>query len=52
MAPLEKTQYDLLVYYALAVAILFLILTGYGRQAIEWMVLKLYEFFIQRHPMK
>ncbi len=38
--------------YLFAAIILLAMLKGYGRQAIEWILIKLHEFFIQRTPIK
>ncbi len=45
----QKIEAETLVYF-FAVILLFIVLGRYGRQAIEWMLLKLYELFIQSNP--
>jgi len=45
----QKIQAETLAYFFAAIS-LFIILGRYGRQAIEWMLIKLYELFIQRNP--
>ena len=49
MITAEKTQSRILTYW-LAVLFVFILLGGYGREAIEWLLMKLYEFFVQRTP--
>jgi hypothetical protein len=51
MIAAEKTQPEMLTYIFAAI-VLITLLGGYGRQAIEWVLMKLYEFFIQRNPIK
>jgi hypothetical protein len=50
----DKVRTDIVAYWF--AAMLLFILAGrygrYGRQAVEWVLMKLYEFFIQRNPMK
>jgi hypothetical protein len=43
----EKYQTELLMYW-FTVILVFIILGRYGKQAIEWVLMKLYEFFIQK----
>jgi hypothetical protein len=31
--------------------LVFTILSRYGKQVMEWILMKLYEFFIQKNPM-
>ena len=49
MITTQKIQAETLAYFFAAI-VLFLVLGRYGRQAIEWMLLKLYELFIQKNP--
>jgi hypothetical protein len=42
----DKARTDIVAYW-FAVMLLFIITGKYGRQAIEWILMKLYEFFIQ-----
>jgi hypothetical protein len=51
MITAEKTQSRILTYW-LAVLFVFVILGGYGQAAIEWLLMKLYEFFVQRTPVQ
>lgn len=47
----QKTQIDQLLWFLFAA--FFLIVAGrFGKQAIEWLLLKLYELFIQHNPLK
>ena len=45
----QKIQVETLAYF-LAAILLLIILGRYGKQAIAWMLIKLYELFIQRNP--
>lgn len=47
----DKVRTDIVAYW-FAAMLLFILAGKYGRQAIEWVLMKLYEFFIQRNPMK
>jgi hypothetical protein len=47
----KKTQTEIYAYW-FAAFILIAVLSSYGTQAIEWLLIKLYEFFIQRTPIK
>jgi hypothetical protein len=47
----QKNQTEIYAYW-LAAFILIAVLGSYGRQAIAWVLMKLYEFFIQRTPLK
>jgi hypothetical protein len=47
----DKVRTDIAAY-GFAAMLLFILFGRYGRQAIEWTLMKLYEFFIQRNPMK
>jgi hypothetical protein len=47
----EKTQSGLLAYWY-AIVLLFVLLIGYGKQALGWLLLKLYEWFVQSVPAK
>jgi uncharacterized membrane protein len=47
----QKDQTEIYAYW-FAAFILIVLLGSYGRQAIEWVLMKLYEFFIQRTPLK
>jgi hypothetical protein len=51
MITADKIGPDIL-HYGIAVVLLFIILGMYGRQTIEWILMKLYELFIKRNPMK
>jgi hypothetical protein len=50
MIAIQKTQPDAIAYI-MAVAILFILLGRYSRQAMEWLLMKLYEFFVLRGPI-
>jgi len=45
----ERIQAETLAYLFAAIS-LIIVLGSYGRQAIEWLLIKLYELFIQRNP--
>lgn len=47
----EIVQSEILAYW-FTVLFVFIILGRYGRQAMEWILMKLFELFIQRNPMK
>jgi hypothetical protein len=47
----EKTQTGLLAYWY-AIVLLFVLLVGYGKQALGWILLKLYEWFVQSVPAR
>jgi hypothetical protein len=47
----DKVRIDITAYWFAAI-LLFMLFGRYGRQAIEWVLMKFYEFFIQRNPMK
>jgi Zn-dependent protease len=47
----QKDQTEIYAYW-FAAFILIVLLGSYGSQAIEWVLMKLYEFFIQRTPLK
>jgi len=47
----DKINPDMTAYWFAAV-LLFIVLGLYGRGAMEWILTKLYEFFIQKFPMK
>jgi hypothetical protein len=47
----EKDQTKIYAYW-FAAFILIAVLGSYGMQAIEWVLMKLYEFFIQKTPLK
>ncbi|MBL0146239.1 MAG: hypothetical protein IPP48_11160 [Chitinophagaceae bacterium] len=49
MLVIEKIQPPLMVYW-FAVVVIFILLGKYGRQAIEWVLMRLYDFFIQNTP--
>lgn len=51
MLTADKINTDITAYWFVAV-VLFIVLGLYGRPAIEWVLMKLYEFFIQKTPMK
>jgi len=50
MTTADKIKPDITAYW-LALVLVFVIFGRYGWQAIEWILMKLYEFFIQRNPM-
>ena len=50
MTTIEKTPADVIFYWA-ALLIVFALVGRYGRQAMEWFIMKLYEFFIQHHAL-
>ncbi len=43
----EKYQVEILMYW-FAIALVCILTGRYGKQAIEWVLMKLYEFFIQK----
>jgi hypothetical protein len=47
----QKHQGDFLAYW-FTVLLIFILLGRFGMQAIEWLLMKLYEFFIQHVPLK
>jgi hypothetical protein len=47
MITADKMKPDITTYWFVLV-LLFVIVGIYGRQALEWALMKLYEFFIQR----
>jgi hypothetical protein len=51
MITLDKINTDVTAFW-LVVVLLFITLGLYGRPAIEWLLIKMYEFFIQRTSMK
>jgi hypothetical protein len=51
MITVGKTHPEIFTYFFAAI-VLITLLGGYGRQVIEWILLKLYEFFIQNNPIK
>lgn len=50
MITVHHTKPSAIPYWFIMI-LLFLTLGKYGWQAIEWIMLKLYEFFIQNHPV-
>lgn len=46
----EKIQSEVTAYF-LAALLVFILMGRYGRQAAEWLLMKLYEIFIGRSPM-
>jgi hypothetical protein len=50
MISLAKTDVEL-APYILTMLIVFFLLGQYGRQAIAWILMKLYEFVIQKNPL-
>ena len=50
MMTADKIKPDKTAYW-FALLVVLVILGLYGRQAMEWILMKLYEFFIQRKPM-
>ncbi len=51
MLLLQKNETEIYAYW-FAAFIIIAALGSYGRQVIEWVLLKLYEFFIQRTSIK
>jgi hypothetical protein len=51
MITADKIRPDVTSYW-FALFLVFAILGRFGRQAMEWVLMKLYEFFIQRNPIK
>jgi len=51
MITADKMNADMTTYSFMMV-LLIIILGIFGRPAMEWLLLKLYEFFIQQFPMK
>jgi hypothetical protein len=51
MATAEKIKPDSSLYW-LAIAVLLIILGLFGSQAIEWVLTRLYDFFIQKARAK
>ena len=51
MTGADKISPDIIAYW-FAVVLVFAVIGMYGRQAMEWLLMKLYEFFIQRNPEK
>jgi hypothetical protein len=51
MIALEQQQMDKQMYWVGAI-ILLLMFGKYGLQAVEYVLMKLYEFFIQSRPIK
>jgi hypothetical protein len=47
----DKVRTDIAAYW-FAAMLLFIVLGRYGKQTIECVLMKFYEFFIQRNPMK
>lgn len=47
----QKIQSEIVAYF-LTVVLVFAIMGRYGKQAIEWILMKLYEFFIQRNAIE
>ncbi len=47
----RKSQSEILPY-VFAVLVVFFLFGRPGRQAIEWLLMKLYELFIQGNPLK
>jgi hypothetical protein len=51
MITAEKTYPEMVTYFFAAIVLLTLF-GNYSRQAIEWILMRLYEFFIQNNPIK
>jgi hypothetical protein len=49
MTPIDKSS-PVAVFLWLATLVVLILLGSYGRQAMEWFFMRLYEFFIQHHP--
>jgi hypothetical protein len=47
----QKIQIDQLLWF-LSAAFLLLLIGQFGKQAMGWLLLKLYELFIQYNPIK
>ena len=50
MTTADKIIPAILAYW-LVMMLAFVILGGYGREAMECLLMKFYEFFVQRNPM-
>jgi hypothetical protein len=50
MLTTEKRNSQILAYW-FAMMLVFIIIGGYGSDAIAWIITKLYEFFIMRKPV-
>jgi hypothetical protein len=50
MLNIEKT-YPEMIPVIFAAVVLITLLAVYGRYAVEWILMKLYEFFIQNNPV-
>jgi len=48
--PLLNTAKTDIISWFYAFILLLILITMAGKQAIAWVLMKLYEFFIQRHP--
>jgi hypothetical protein len=51
MITVEKTAPEMYTYWFASI-ILIVVLGMYGRQAIEWVLMKLYEYFVANTPIK
>jgi hypothetical protein len=51
MITVEKAQMEMLAY-GLTVLLVTLLMVRYGRQALKWVLMGLYEIFIQKNPIK
>ncbi len=47
----QKQQSDFLAYW-FTVLLIFIFFGRFGLEAIQWVLMKLYEFFIQHVPLK
>jgi hypothetical protein len=47
----DKINSNITAYW-FVMLLLFIVLGFYGRQAIEWLLMKLYDFFIQKGSIK
>ncbi len=50
MITIDKINTDVAAYW-FALILLFIALGIYGRPAIEWLLMKMYTFFIQKTPL-
>jgi hypothetical protein len=47
MTPFEKIRIDVLAWWWV-LALLLVLTISYGKQSIEWILVKLYQFFVQK----
>ena len=50
MIAADKIGSDMTAYWIVGVLVL-IVFGRYGRRAIEWILMTLYEFFVQKNPM-